>query len=200
VNPQFWWYVARAAGVASWGLLAASLLWGILVSTRLLGRAVAPNWLLDLHRFLGALSVVFVGVHLGGLVADNYTHFGVADLLVPMASAWKPGPVAWGVVGFYLLVAVEVTSLLKKRLPTKVWRLTHLTSYPLYVLATTHVFLAGTDRDNAALFWAASTVSVVLVFGTIVRVLSPKPDRNPDRVPGRVSRAGVIRYSDAPQA
>lgn len=188
MNPQFWWYVARASGIVSWVLLAGSLAWGVTLSTRLLGKKAMPSWLLDLHRYLGALSVVFVGVHLAGLVADNYAHFGLADLLVPMASAWKPGPVAWGVAGVYLLIAVELTSLLKRRIPPKLWRATHYTSFPLYVLTTVHLLLAGTDRANNGLRVAAVSVSATLAFATIVRVLSPRSELRKaapaaDRVP-----------------
>ena len=70
-----------------------------------LSRRPRPAWVLDLHRFLGVLAVVFAGVHLLGLVADSYVHFGPAELFVPLASSWRPGPVAWGVVALYLLLA-----------------------------------------------------------------------------------------------
>ena len=75
------WYIARSAGIVSWFLLAASITWGVLLSTRLLGRKPGPKWFLDLHRFLGGLSVIFVGVHLAGLVADNYVDIGAKEIL-----------------------------------------------------------------------------------------------------------------------
>ena len=109
MNEQLWWFVARSTGLVSWALLTVSVLWGVLLSARLLGKKPAPAWLLDLHRHVGGLSVIFVGVHLVALVADSYIEFGLVDLLVPMASAWKPGPVAWGVVALYLVLAVELT-------------------------------------------------------------------------------------------
>ncbi len=109
VNPQLWWLVARATGVVAWGLLTASVIWGLLVGPSLTRGRPTPAWLTDLHRFLGGAAVVFTALHLGGLVADTYTHFGVTDLLVPLASAWKPGPVALGVVALYLLLAVELS-------------------------------------------------------------------------------------------
>jgi len=177
VNEQLWWYVARSTGLVAWAVLTLSLLWGIALSTRLLGKKARPAWLLDLHRYLGGLATVFTGVHLAALVADSYVDFGPVDLLVPMASAWRPGPVAWGVAALYLLVAVEVTSLAKKRLPMKVWRKAHLLSLPLWVTATAHFALAGTDTANRLAQWALVVAMVATLFTTIVRVLSPKPDR-----------------------
>ncbi len=47
------WYVARSTGIVSWGLLVASMLWGFLYATRLLGRRARPWWMLGVHRFLG---------------------------------------------------------------------------------------------------------------------------------------------------
>ena len=88
VSPHLAWYVA-ASGILAWLLLSASVIWGLLLSTHLLQRRPSPRWLLDLHRFLGGLAVTFVGVHVLGLVADNYIHFGVADVLVPPPWAKK---------------------------------------------------------------------------------------------------------------
>ena len=43
MSPQLWWYVARAGGLVAYGLLAAATIWGLAVSTRLLGRWPAPD-------------------------------------------------------------------------------------------------------------------------------------------------------------
>jgi hypothetical protein len=96
MNPQLWWQVARAGGLVAYGLLAASTIWGLAVSTRLLGRWPAPGWTLDLHRYLGGLALTFTGIHLADLLLDSYIQFDVLDLLVPFAAAWRPGAVAWG--------------------------------------------------------------------------------------------------------
>lgn len=171
MNPHLWWYIARASGIVAWVLVTASVVWGLVLSTRL-SRRPKPAWFLDLHRFLGGLSVVFVGVHLAGLVADNYTHFGLASLLVPLASAWHPVAVAWGVVGMYLLVAVEITSLLMRRLPRRLWRAVHFTSFGLFAFTTVHALTAGSDAGNVAVQWFALGSCAVVAFLTLVRILS----------------------------
>ena len=174
MSEQLWWHVARASGLVGMGLTTASILWGLALSTRALGKRPAPAWLLDLHRFLGGLTVVFVGVHVAALVADTYVHFGLADLLVPMASRWKPGPVAWGIVALYVLLAVEITSLLMRRLPPKLWRAVHLSSYLLFATGAIHTFTAGTDAGNAALQWVTVLAVASIVFMTAYRVLAPR--------------------------
>lgn len=173
MNQQLWWFVARAGGLMSWFLCTLAVVWGMALSTRLLGKRPTPAWLLDLHRFLGALAAIFASVHVAALVADGYVHFGVVDVLVPMASSWKPGPVAWGIAGFYLLLAVELTSLARRWLPLRLWRSVHMASLPLWAFSTAHLLTAGTDAGNAAV-WSAILVSTgAVLFVTVVRILSP---------------------------
>ena len=105
------WFVARSSGLIAWALLAASVVWGLAISTRVLNGRPRPAWLLDLHRYLGGIATVFVAVHIVALLGDTYVHFGLASVLVPFASSWHPVAVAWGISAFYLLLAVEVTSL-----------------------------------------------------------------------------------------
>jgi DMSO/TMAO reductase YedYZ heme-binding membrane subunit len=148
MTSQLWWYTARAGGIVGWGLLAASVIWGLLLSTRLRPGGVAPSWTLDLHRFLGGLAVIFTGVHVVAIVLDSYVHFGLVDVLVPFAASWHPLWVAWGIVSMYLLLAIELTSLTRRWLPKRAWRLTHMLSLPLFALATVHFVLTGTDSGN----------------------------------------------------
>lgn len=189
MSPHLAWYASRAAGLVAWGLLSASVIWGLLLSTRLLRGRPTPRWLLDLHRFLGGLAVVFTGVHVGGLVADNYLHFGVADLLVPFASGWRPGAVALGVVSLWLLLAIEITSLLMRRMPRRWWRGVHLTSYGLFWLATFHGILAGTDGSQPAFTFAVDAVAALVLALTATRVLGggkrrPRTAQRPAMRPG----------------
>src|SRR6476659_8676327 len=171
MSEQIWWYTARAGGIISWALLAASVLWGLAISTKATAGRVRPNWMLDLHRFLGGLAVVFVGMHVVSIVLDSFVHFGLTDVLVPLASSWHPVAVAWGIVGLYLLLAVELTSLFRRRLPRRLWRGVHALSFPLFALATVHGLTAGTDRGN--LLWQVTvwSTTAAVVFLTAVRLL-----------------------------
>jgi predicted ferric reductase len=170
VNNQLWWYVARSGGIVAWALLAGSVLWGLALSTKVLRGRPRPNWILDLHRFLGGLALLFTGIHVAALILDSYVHFGLAEVLVPFASGWHPVAVAWGIVGLYLLVAVEVTSLLRKRISKRAWRLTHYLSFPLFLMTTVHALSAGTDRSTLLLRWSVIVASAVITGLTFVRL------------------------------
>ena len=164
------WYVARASGLVGWALLAAATLWGLALSTKILGKRPRPNWLLDLHRWLGGVALIFTGVHVLALIADTYVHFGLASVLVPFASAWRPVAVAWGVVALYLLLAVELTSLARAHLSNTVWRRIHFASFALFVMATIHGLTAGTDTKSVPARVIAMLVGSVFVGLTAVRI------------------------------
>ncbi len=172
LNTKLTWYAARASGIVAWALVTASILWGLALSTRLIRRRGAPAWLLDLHKFLGTLSVVFVAVHVFALWADSYVHFGPRELFVPMTSEWRPGAVAWGIVAMYLLVAIELTSWAMRRLPRRLWRAVHLVSFPLFGAATVHGFTAGADNTNVLVQWAALTGGLLVFFLVTLRLLA----------------------------
>ena len=173
MRSHAWWYTARAGGIVAWALLSLAVVGGLQLSTRLV-RKPAPNWVLDVHRFVAGLSVAFVGVHLLGLALDPFIGYGVADLFVPFVSAYKPLPVALGVVGFYLLLAIEITSLAMRKMPRRTWHAVHLTSYALFVVATLHGLTAGTDRNNAVFQWACLLVATLVLMMTLVRIWSPR--------------------------
>lgn len=173
MNEHVWWYVARSAGVMAWALASASVLWGMALSTRALGPKPRAPWLLDLHRYLGGLTVLFVAGHLGALVADSYVQFDVVDLVVPFASAWKPAPVAVGIVAMYLLLGVEVTSLLRSRLSKTVWRRVHLSSYGVFLLSSVHFLAAGTDATNVLARAAIVLTGSACVFFLAYLVVGP---------------------------
>jgi predicted ferric reductase len=172
-NEQFWWHVARSSGLVAWALAALAVLWGLALSTRALGKKPKAPWLLDLHRFLGGLTIVFVAVHLVALWADSYVEFDLAGLFVPLATPWKTGAVAWGIVAFYLLLAVEITSLLMKRIPKKLWKAVHFSSYALYAMATAHLLMAGTDASETWIVWLVWASVGATVFFTIYRFIGP---------------------------
>lgn len=180
MTGELWWYSARAGGLVAWALLAASVVWGLVLSTKLRPPRVRPAWTLDLHRFLGGLAAIFTVVHVGSIMLDSYTSFGLADVLVPFASSWRPSAVAWGVVGLYALAAVELTSLARRHLPHRWWRRIHVLSLPLFAVATIHFVTAGSDATSLPAV-AAITLTSLAVVGLIVhrvnKLRSPAPPR-----------------------
>ena len=193
-SDQLWWYTARSSGVVAWIMLTAGVVLGLALSTRVFGKRPRPNWLLDLHRFLGGAAVVFTGMHLLSLFLDSFVTFGPTELFLPFASSYRPSAVAWGVVAVYLLITVEVTSLLRKHLSKRAWRATHFLSFPLFVLASVHAITAGTDSNTP---WLRATVfgcAAVVAALTAVRVGQVEEEQA--RLPERPQRALTSTLQD----
>ncbi|MFI5520515.1 PDR/VanB family oxidoreductase [Streptomyces platensis] len=170
MDPQLWWYLARVGGLMSWWLLSATVLWGLLLSTRLLGPRPTRIRLLDLHRLLSLLSLAFLAVHLLSLVADSWVDLGLWQLIVPFISDYRPVAVAWGVIALYLAAAIQVTSLLKSRIPYRWWRGIHTTTFALFVLTTVHALTAGTDAR--AVRWTGLLLAAAVAFLSTYRLLA----------------------------
>ena len=168
-TTKFWWYTARSSGIVAWSLLALSVLWGLALSTKVFGKRPRPNWLLDLHRFLGGLAVVFVVIHVASIVADSFVDFGAVDISVPFATDYHPAAVAWGIIAMYALLAVEITSLLREKLSKQLWRAVHYLSFPLFALATIHLLAVGTDRKTFLLRLVVIAGAVAIVVLTAIR-------------------------------
>jgi DMSO/TMAO reductase YedYZ heme-binding membrane subunit len=71
----------------------------------------------------------------------------------------------------YFLVAVEVTSLLRKKLSKRAWRLTHFLSFPLFALATFHLLWVGSDRTTPAMRVAVMVCVVAVCSAATMRVV-----------------------------
>jgi predicted ferric reductase len=171
MSSQIMWYAARASGVVAWSLAAASVVWGLALSTHALGKKPRPAWLFDLHRFLGGIALIFTGIHVGAILLDTYVHFSLVNVVVPLTGSWRPVAVAWGIVGLYLLLAVELTSLARSRLSRRLWRGVHYGSFALFVVSTVHALTAGTDRRSPPFLLAVLATCGVVGALTAVRVI-----------------------------
>ncbi len=160
---QLWWWVSRATGIVALVCMAASVVWGLLLHSRFLGSTATASSLNDLHRWLAGLTVASTLAHMGALVADSFVTFTVVDLIVPFASEWQPGPVAWGIASFWLLAAVQITSMLRRHLPQKIWRGVHLLSYLALVAGAVHGITAGTDADRPAVVIGLAGITTLVV-------------------------------------
>lgn len=197
MTQELWWYTVRATGLVAWALVTAAVVWGLLQSLHQVARP-RPAWMLDLHRFLGGLAVVFVVLHVGALAFDRFVGFDWDDLLVPYASAWRPGAVAWGITAADLLVAVELTSLLIRHLRRGLWHAIHLLSFVVFAAVTIHALLAGADAEVRAVrvFALASSALVLLLTGWRALACRPASSRVADLesrvlVPGAADRGAA---------
>ena len=159
------WYATRATGLVALLLLTVSVLLGILTA----GRFASGNWprflSQGLHRNLSLLVLVFLALHVSTTVLDTYTSISLAAAFVPFASAYKTAWLSLGAVALDLLLALVVTSLVRKRLGHRSWRRVHWLAYACWPVAVAHGLGIGTDRSTMWVL-ALSMACVLAVLAT----------------------------------
>src|SRR6202451_4103045 len=132
------WYASRATGVIALLLLTAVMLLGLLVTRRARLPGLPRFAVGGLHRNLSLLAVAFVAVHVLTAVVDGYVDIPLTAAVVPLASSYERLWLGLGAVSFDLMLAVVVTSLLRRHLSRKAWRAVHLTAYASWPVAWVH--------------------------------------------------------------
>jgi sulfoxide reductase heme-binding subunit YedZ len=161
------WYTARATGVISLVLLTSVVALGIASRS---GRSAfgLPRFAVALvHRNAALLAVVTLAIHITTLLMDSYAKVRVTDLLVPFVGSYRPFWQGLGTVGLELILALVVTSLLRTRLPERIWRGVHWLAYAAWPVAFAHALGTGTDSSTGwmRLIAAFSALAVVAAVG-----------------------------------
>lgn len=188
-DPHFWWYVTRASAVLAWVVMTAAVLWGIVLSTRVFRGADNPAWLQDLHRYLGGTALVLTLFHMVSLTLDPWLAMPLEHLFVPLVSEYRPVPVALGILAFYVLSAVQLTSLMMKRLPRRLWKAVHYLSYVAVLAVAVHGAYAGTDAGAAWYQGVATVIVTASVLALIVRIVMARR-RSP--IPSAPARSEAV--------
>lgn len=167
------WVVIRGSGVAAFALLSAATIWGLLVSSKLLGRLVKAKALTWFHESLGIGALMATVVHIVTLSIHDYLEFTWYEILVPGISDWRPLPTALGITALYALVLVAGSFYLKKWIGQRWWRAIHFASFGVFVSSLLHGILAGTDT-RAPLMLGLYLGSATVVFALLALRLSPQ--------------------------
>lgn len=142
------WFASRATGIASIALLTAVLVLGLVTAGRR-GPGTARGAgtsavVMGLHRTLALGSVAFLVAHIGTAIAETYVNIDLISAVVPFTSGYETAWVGLGSIAVDLAVAVLATSLLRHRLPERLWRAVHVLAFAAWPLAVVHGFLLGT--------------------------------------------------------
>lgn len=156
------WYLSRGTGVTALALLTLALVLGVL--TR--GARPLPGLprfvTAGLHRNASLLALALLVVHIVTTVIDRFALTGLVDVVVPFRGGYRPVWVGLGTLALDLFAAVTLTSLLRSRLPDRVWRTVHLTAYACWPLAVLHGTMSGTDAGRV---WSVAVTVVCVAAG-----------------------------------
>lgn len=160
MDDRLLWYVTRGAGLVSLVLLTLVVVLGVLARMRLRS-ARWPSFLsAAVHRDVALLSLVFLGLHIVTAVVDPFTSLGWSAVVVPFSAQYRTVWLGLGTIALELLLAVIITSLMRRAMGERRWRAVHWLAYAAWPVALAHGVGTGTDSLSP---WAGSLTITCLV-------------------------------------
>lgn len=156
------WMMIRGSGIAAFALLSAAVIWGLLVSTKLLTRIVKAKPLTWFHESLGIGALLATLVHVFVVSVHDFLDFTWAEILIPGTSDWRPMPIAFGSVALYGLAVVVVSFYVRKWIGQRVWRMIHFGSVGVFLASLFHGIQAGTDTSTPILIGLYAGPTIVI--------------------------------------
>jgi sulfoxide reductase heme-binding subunit YedZ len=176
------WMIIRGSGIIAFLLLAGSTIWGLLISTKVLGRAVKAKGVTWFHESLGIAALVATGVHMFFLFNHDYIDFGYRAIFVPGASSFRPLAVALGVVSFYAIFIIATSFYVKRWIGQSAWRAIHFLSFGTFLTAGLHGVFSGTDTSHPVvmgMYVGSLAIVTMLLIIRIIQAAQPEPKSRP---------------------
>ena len=166
------WYLNRGTGVVLLVLYTLVVVLGIAGVARRPGVRRLPQFAVQgLHRSLAGLATGLLLAHIVTAVVDTYVDIRWWDALVPFGGLYRPLYLAAGALAVDLLIAVVLTSLAKRRLSDRAWRLVHLAAYPSWAASLVHTVGIGTDVTTPWLRWILVGCVATVAAATVARLV-----------------------------
>ena len=176
VGPSTYWYLTRSTGAVSLILLTLSVALGVAGVSRF----SSPRWprfVVDsLHRNVSLLALAFLLLHILTAVLDSFAPISLLDAFVPFAGSYRPFWLGLGAVAFDLLLAVALTSLVRRRLGYGAWRATHWLAYACWPIALLHGLGTGSDVKSTWLLALSIGCVGIVVLAVGARAIIGWPD------------------------
>ncbi|HWD52623.1 MAG TPA: ferric reductase-like transmembrane domain-containing protein [Acidimicrobiales bacterium] len=160
------WYLTRATGLVALVLLSATVVLGVVASVGWTTERWPRFLSQTVHRNLSLFCLVLIGLHIITTVADGYVPIGYLDAVIPFRTPYRPLWVGFGALAFDLLLAVAITSGLRRRIGTRAWRSVHWLAYVCWPIALLHGLGAGTDT-RLSLTLLINVLCIVSVVGAV---------------------------------
>jgi sulfoxide reductase heme-binding subunit YedZ len=174
MNQLAVWYLMRASGAVALLLLTLVSALGVATVARLRPGRLPRFVTLALHRNISLLAVAFLSVHVLTAVIDPDAAVRLVAVVLPTVSANYGIWLALAALAFDLLIALVVTSLLRRRVPRHAWRVLHYAAYLAWPVALLHGVGMGTD-SGALWMLAIDALCVALFAGAVVLRLWKAP-------------------------
>ncbi len=181
------WLLERLAAFLAYLALAGSVVYGLLLSTRVLDAIAHRPISFALHQDLAAIGLGLGGVHGALLGLDSTVPFSLPQMVVPGLAPYAPLAVALGQLTFYVTAVVVASFYARRRIGQRAWRALHMITFLAFAGATAHGILAGSDSGAAWTWWMYSLSVALVTFLFAYRLVTAVARR------GRSARQQVLR-------
>ena len=171
---QFFWVLARVAGLSAFAALAISLVTGVALRSGLFGGLAKNRPLKSTHEWTAMLWIPLGLLHVASLLFDHTARVAPLDLVVPfLANYDAAGKLALGLgtIGLDLFVVVAITGWLRGRIGARTWIWIHRLGYLAFATLFLHALLGGSDFSSpvvSALTWSTAFAIGVLTLGRVL--------------------------------
>ena len=201
--PSTYWYLTRSTGVVALLLLTLSVALGVVDVSRF----SSPRWprfVVDSCTGTSRCSrSSSCSVHILTAVLDSFAPISLIDAFVPFIGSYRPFWLGLGAVAFDLLLAVTLTSIVRRRLGHRAWRATHWLAYACWPIALLHGLGTGSDVKSTWLLALSVACVAIVALAVGARAIVGWPEHarlrgaraRRDRGVRRVPRAVAARWA-----
>lgn len=176
-GPSAYWYLTRSTGAVALVLLTLALVLGV-VDVRRWSTETWPRFVVDsLHRNVSLLALAFLGLHILTAVLDSFAPISLVNAVIPFTGSYRPFWLGLGALSFDLILAVIITSLLRRRMGHATWRATHWLTYASWPIALLHGFGTGSDVKSTWMLAISVGCLVAAMAAVLVRIAAGWPDQ-----------------------
>lgn len=189
-NIPYAWYLTRSSALVGFFLLWTSIFLGLAFKTPLLNKIIKPAYSLKIHCWISLQALIFSAFHGVSLLFDKYIAFTWRNILIPyypltqdQAQRIDAGFLALGIISFYIMILLVVSSYLRRGISSSLWRSLHSLNAGLYAIAFVHALFLGTDLKNSGLarnifIYANIFLAVLFLVNIFTRVIKYLKNEN----------------------
>jgi phosphatidylserine synthase len=191
-TSRVYWFLTRATGAVALVLLTLSVVLGLLGTLRVSG-ARWPRFAIETaHRDVSLLVLAVLAVHIVTTVLDSFAPIALTAAVIPFISSYRPVWLGLGAVAFDLLLAVVITSLVRRRLGYARWRLVHWLAYASWPVAVLHGLGTGSDTRRWWMLLLTAACVAAVTAAVTARLAQAERTFRGVQIPGMAVCAGVV--------
>jgi len=177
-NTTPWlWYFTRTSGLLAFLCLWIAVFLGLAIRNPLLKKFVNPIYNFDFHCFISALATFWGLAHGTSLLLDKRFPFTASEVFIPFfyhGTLVNPNYLALGILAFYAITIVTITSYLRNHLNHIFWRTTHFLGFIAFLFIIMHGMRNGTDlkTGHIAIFYLGVSIILIILYLTNILLMT----------------------------